>query len=92
MEGKLAVFRNVAAGAKVELEHSLETVVVTETARGEEYSISWRGCDVVDIFPRGEHLRLYQRDLRVPKTYPSTEDVQFTGAANYGPTQQAQTK
>lgn len=92
MEGNLAVFRDVAAAAKVELEHPLETAVVKEMARGEEYSVSWRGCDVIDIFPRGEHLRLYQRDLRLPKYCPSTEDVHFTGAANYGPTQQAQHK
>jgi hypothetical protein len=88
-EGDLAVFRNVAAEDVVELEHPLETAVVKETVRGEEYSVSWRGCDVIDIFPRGEHLRLYQRDLRIPKYYPSTQDVYFTGAANYGPTQQA---
>ncbi|MNC09967.1 hypothetical protein D3C75_576010 [compost metagenome] len=92
MEGQLAVFRNAAAGTKVELEHPLETAVVKETVRGEEFSVSWRGCDVVDILPRGEHLRLYQRDLRQPKFYPSVEDVKFTGAANYGPTQQAKTK
>lgn len=91
-EGDLAIFRNVAAGDVVELEHPLETAVVKETVRGEEYSVSWRGCDVVDILPRGEHLRLYQRDLRIPKYYPSAEDVHFTGAANYGPTQQAQGK
>lgn len=92
MEGDLAVFRNVAAGTRIELEHPLETVVAKEVVRGEEYSVSWRGCDVVDIFPRGEHLRLYQRDLRQPKFYPSAEDVSFTGAANYGPTQQTKPK
>jgi hypothetical protein len=91
-EGNLAVFRSVNPGDVVELEHPLETAVVKETVRGEEYSVSWRGCDVIDILPRGEHLRLYQRDVRIPKYVPSAEDVQFTGAANYGPTQQAQKK
>ena len=38
--------------------------------------------------PRGEHVRLYQRDLSKPKYYPTPEDVAYTGAANYGPTQQ----
>ncbi|MEK4852211.1 hypothetical protein NST04_20350 [Paenibacillus sp. FSL H7-0756] len=89
-EGNLLVIRSVGAGDTVELTHPLETVVVKETVRGEEYKVSWRGCDVVDIAPRGEHLRLYQRDLRIPKVYPTPEDVHFTGAANYGPTQQAQ--
>ena len=92
IEGNLAVFRNVAAGIKVELEHPIETAVVKETVRGEEYSVWWRGCDVIDIFPRGEHLRLYQRELNMPKYYPSAEDIQYTGAANYGPTQQIQNK
>lgn len=91
-EGNLVVFRNVKAGDIVELEHPVETAVVKETVRGEQYSVSWRGCDVVDIVPRGEHLRLYQRDLQIPKYYPSADDVHFTGAANYGPTQQAQEK
>ncbi|ETT56172.1 beta-L-arabinofuranosidase domain-containing protein [Paenibacillus sp. FSL P4-0338] len=89
-EGNLLVIRSVRAGDTVELTHPLDTVVVKETVRGEEYKVSWRGCDVVDIAPRGEHLRLYQRDLRIPKVYPTQEDVHFTGAANYGPTQQAQ--
>ncbi|CQR52673.1 glycoside hydrolase family protein [Paenibacillus riograndensis] len=92
IEGSLAVFRNVQAGTTVELQHPIETVVIKETARDEEYSVSWRGCDVIDIFPRGEHLRLYQRDLSLPKYYPSVEDVQYSGAANYGPTQQSQNK
>lgn len=89
-EGNLLVIRSVGAGDTVELTHPLETLLVKEIVRGEEYKVSWRGCDVVDIAPRGEHLRLYQRDLRIPKVYPTPEDVHFTGAANYGPTQQAQ--
>lgn len=89
-EGNLLVIRSVGAGDIVELEHQLETLTVKETVRGEEYKVYWRGCDVVDIAPRGEHLRLYQRDLRIPKVYPTQADVHFTGAANYGPTQQTQ--
>lgn len=89
-EGNLLIIRSIGAGDTVELEHLLETLNVKETVRGEEYKVSWRGCDVVDISPRGEHLRLYQRDLRIPKVYPTPNDVHFTGAANYGPTQQAQ--
>lgn len=43
---------------------------------------------MVDILPRGEHIRLYQRDLSVPKYYPLPEDVEYTGVADRGPTQQ----
>ena len=59
-----------------------------EIAAGQEYTVFWRGPDVVDITPHGEHLRLYQRDLRREKVLPKPEDVTYTGAANYGPTQQ----
>ena len=59
-----------------------------ETAAGREYTVFWRGPDVVDITPHGEHLRLYQRDLRKEKVLPGPDDVIYTGAANYGPTQQ----
>ncbi|MBR3811598.1 MAG: hypothetical protein IKJ16_04600, partial [Agathobacter sp.] len=72
----------------VVLEHAIETVTKPEIVRGEEYQIVWRGCDVVDILPHGDHQRLYQRNLDVPFEEPSPEDVVFTGASNYGPTQQ----
>jgi hypothetical protein len=42
---------------------------------------------VVDLLPRGDHIRLYQRDLRLPKYYPRPEDVRYTGRADKGPTQ-----
>lgn len=70
------------------LEHAVETVTIPEIVRGEEYQIIWRGPDVVDILPHGEHQRLYQRDLNVPYEEPTPDEVVFTGAANYGPTQQ----
>lgn len=66
----------------------LETQERKETVRGTEYTVFWRGPDVVDITPRGDHVRLYQRDDRIPKYYPTADDVVYTGAANYGPTQQ----
>ena len=72
----------------VVLEHAIETITKPEIVRGEEYQIVWRGSDVVDILPHGDHQRLYQRNLDVPFEEPSPEDVVFTGAANYGPTQQ----
>ena len=66
----------------------METQERKETVRGTQYTVYWRGPDVVDITPRGEHVRLYQRDSEIPKYYPAPEDVVYTGAANYGPTQQ----
>ncbi|MCQ2470876.1 MAG: hypothetical protein MJ147_02445 [Clostridia bacterium] len=66
----------------------IETVAKKEIARGTEFTVYWRGCDVVDMTPRGEHVRLYQRDSEIPKYYPLPEDVVYTGAANMGPTQQ----
>ncbi len=71
-----------------ELCFRLETVAKKEIVRDTEYTVYWRGCDVVDMTPRGEHVRLYQRDTDAPKYYPLPEDVVYTGAANMGPTQQ----
>lgn len=76
------------AGDEIVLEHAIETVTVSEVVRGAEYQIVWRGPDVVDIFPHGEHMRLYQRNLDVPYVEPTPEEVEFTGASDYGPTQQ----
>ena len=65
----------------------METRAHKETVRGQEYTVSTRGCDVIGLSPKGGHIRLYQRDLNEPKFYPTPEDVTYTGAANYGPTQ-----
>ena len=78
------------AGDVLELRFAIETKAVHETVRGTDFTVYWRGCDVVDLSPRGEHVRLYQRDLSVPKYYPTPDDVIYTGAANMGPTQQKQ--
>ena len=83
----IAVF-NLKKGDKAELLFDIETVAKKETVAGREFTVYWRGCDVVDITPRGEHVRLYQRDDSKEKYYPLPEDVEYTGAANYGPTQQ----
>ena len=74
-------------GETLELRFAMQTEKRAEQVRGREYQVVSRGCDVVDILPRGEHIRLYQRDLDQPKYYPSPEDVAYSGAANYGPTQ-----
>lgn len=76
------------SGDVLQLNFNVDTVEKKENVRGIEFTVCWRGCDVVDLKPRGEHVRLYQRDLTVPKYYPTHEDIAYTGAANYGPTQQ----
>lgn len=76
-------------GDVFELTFPLRTRRKKETVRGTGFHVVWRGCDVVDLLPRGEHVRLFQRDLSKPKYYPLPEDVTYTGAANYGPTQQS---
>ena len=87
-ENGLILFPALAPGDTAAISHSLRTVRRKETAAGREYTVFWRGPDVVDITPHGEHLRLYQRDNRREKVLPRPEDVVYTGAANYGPTQQ----
>ncbi|NMP36521.1 MAG: hypothetical protein GX051_00120 [Clostridiales bacterium] len=77
-------------GDVLELIFDLETVVVKEKVRGIDFTVCWRGCDVVELTPKGEHVRLYQRDLSKPKYYPTADDVEYTGASNLGPTQQKQ--
>ena len=78
------------AGQTLVVTFPIETKEVRETARGTLFRVYWRGCDVVDMLPRGEHVRLYQRDHNIPKYYPLPEDVEYTGAVNMGPTQQKQ--
>ena len=87
--GKTAVYP-LTAGQTLTCAFPLETEEKAETVRETAYTVRWRGPDVVGIDPPGDHVRLYQRDLRVPKALPTPDDVIFTGAANYGPTQQKQ--
>ncbi|MBQ3668529.1 MAG: hypothetical protein II920_04810 [Clostridia bacterium] len=84
--------RSVKAGSKVSFRHAMRSGIKKEICAGREYKVLWRGCDVIDILPHGEHLRLYQRDSKAAKVLPQPEDVKYTGAANYGPTQQAPLK
>lgn len=84
------VFCSLKAGDTLEMLFDIETVEIKELVQDKEFTVSWRACDVVDISPRGEHVRLYQRNSEIEKYYPLPEDVEYTGAANYGPTQQKQ--
>ena len=77
----------VAAGDVLTLLFAIETVVRKEFFAGAEYTEYWRGGDMIDIEPRGEHIRLYQRDNEKEKYYPTPDDVTFTGSSDRGPTQ-----
>ena len=87
-ENGLIIVKHVKAGAVITLSHAIRTVIRKEHCAGRDYKVLWRGCDVIDILPHGEHMRLFQRDLRKPMSLPTPADVVYTGAANYGPTQQ----
>lgn len=88
--GKIVYF-SLKSGDVFECLFPIDTIEKKEMVRGTEFTVSWRGPDVVDISPKGEHVRLYQRDESIDKYYPTPDDVEYTGAANYGPTQQKQT-
>ncbi len=87
----LLVSPRLAKGQTAELRHTVRTVTRPEHVAGRIYKPVWRGPDVIDISPRGEHLRLYQRDLTKRPYMPKPSDVTSVTAANYGPTQQKRT-
>ena len=87
-DGKFIYAKDLNCGDELTLIFPIETVKVKENVTDTEFTVYWRGCDVVDITPRGEHIRLYQRDEEIPKYYPLPEDVEFKGTSDRGPTQQ----
>lgn len=86
------LYTETLAGDSLTLEFEIETVVKKEFFAGREYTEYWRGGDLIDIEPRGEHIRLYQRDNEKEKYYPLPEDVTFTGTSDRGPTQMSPDK
>ena len=84
----LLVFPKLKAGQTAELRHAIRTVVKPEKAAGVTYKVAWRGPDVIDVLPHGEHLRLFQRDLTKKPYLPKPSDVTSVTASNFGPTQQ----
>ena len=88
MQNGCMTVKGLHAGDTLVLRHPIRTVKKRERTAGRDYEVLWRGCDVIDILPHGEHLRLFQRDLSKPIVLPTPEEVPYTGAANYGPTQQ----
>lgn len=75
IEGNLITFTGLSEGDRIELKHELSTVAKKERVKGVDYTLYWRGADVVDISPKGDHIRLYQRESGVPKYYPRPEDI-----------------
>ena len=88
----IVTVEGLKAGDVLELVFPIETVEKKEFFAGKEYTEVWRGGDLVDLLPRGDHIRLYQRDLSKPRYYPTPDEVEFTGAADRGPTQQQKVK
>jgi len=80
-------FAEVKPGDVLEMRFEISSQSHKEKVRGVDFTVYTRACDVIKLSPEGDHIRLYQRDLSVPKFYPAPEDVQYLGAANYGPTQ-----
>ena len=84
----LLVFPKLKPGQTAELRHAIRTVVKPEKTAGVVYKVAWRGPDVIDVLPHGEHLRLFQRDLEKRPYLPKPSDVTSVTASNFGPTQQ----
>lgn len=80
-----AYINGVKKGDTVTLRHHMETVKKFEVVQDKEYTVSWRGSDVVKIEPEGEHLRLYQRELGAKKYLPP-KFGSGGGEMNMGPT------
>ena len=86
------LYTEALAGDELTIEFSVETLEKKEFFAGRENTEYWRGGDLIDIEPRGEHIRLYQRDNEKEKYYPTPEDVTFTGTSDRGPTQMSPDK
>jgi hypothetical protein len=65
------VFRDVRADGVITLRHALPEVVRHETCRGVNLTVTWKGSDVVRMDPPGLPLKLYQRELGVPRESPA---------------------
>ena len=87
-ENGLLIVKGLKAGDKLTLTFPIRSALRKEHCAGRDYKVLWRGCDVIDILPHGEHMRLFQRDFSKERSLPTPDDVVYTGAANYGPTQQ----
>jgi len=78
----------IEEGSTLSIKFNIETIEKEEFFEGHTYKEFFRGNDLIDILPRGEHVRLYQRDYNNELIYPTPDDVEWTGVADRGPTQQ----
>ena len=77
--------QNIKVDDVISIHHCLELIKKNEIVQDREYTISWKGSDVVKIEPEGDHLRLYQREIGTKKAYPPKIGVSG-GEMNMGPT------
>ncbi len=74
------VVPQVNPGDIIMLSHPLPEVVRDETVRGINLRVHWRGPDVIKMDPPGLPLRLYQRELGVPRVYPRSQPIVVRGS------------
>ena len=81
----LLVFPKLKPGQTAELRHAIRTVVKPEKTAGVVYKVSWRGPDVIDVLPHGEHLLLVQRDLEKKPYLPKPRTSRPSPPRTSGP-------
>ncbi|MBD3391638.1 MAG: hypothetical protein GF418_06280 [Chitinivibrionales bacterium] len=72
-------FPKVAAGDVIRVAHALAEERRRETVTGIDFTVSWRGPDVVSLDPNGAPLQLYQRLEGVEKQYPKPAGTTGSG-------------
>ncbi len=70
----------VKGGETVRVEHNLLTHTQKEHVRGVDYTVTWRGYSVVDLSPKANHIRLFQRDNTIKRFYPTPKDIKNPNA------------
>lgn len=77
-------------GDVIRLSHPVRNETRTEVVGGRRFRVTWRGCDVVKLSPKGDPLRLYQRESGRPKEIPDPPPpgTRFGEALEMRPTEQ----
>ena len=71
-DGRLTFYLHSAVkGDKLELRHPIRTIIKKEKTAGREYDVVWRGPDVIEILPYGEHLRTVAEGKIIYDSYES---------------------
>ncbi|MBN1672795.1 MAG: hypothetical protein JXR37_17255 [Kiritimatiellae bacterium] len=87
-EGACLKVDGLKKGDAILLQHPLREDVRRETVRGVNYEVTWKGCDVVGLSPRGNPLVLYQRVLGQRKEIPPRPAAGGDTKLNAAPTEQ----